>query len=200
MSITNREIIGALVPSKYDDQPERKKRIVNLFFSNIITNDEFDEVKATINEVSDKFRSKIGDTKGFNLGNRESRMRYLMSLNKKQLEEYEVFNEHIRKVFDFKIGKEESNLHFRMGPQSSYFYIELDHYIVDERVKKKVTYNDNRKMKKKLSGRPPEWEYTPTVYINHKHRLFRNVLNYLKEINLLDDFIFGFEEKVLEVI
>lgn len=194
--ITDRDVIAAILSSKYDEDSDKKRRLVNLFFSGEIINQEYEEIIKTIAEVSDQFRSKIGNTKGFNLGNKDSRHQFLMSLTREQREEYIKFNENIRKVFDFKIGPKESNLHFSIGPQSSYFYIKLDHYIVDERIKKRITYNENRKfepMKK-------TWSYKPTVYINHKHRLFKNILNYMKVVGLLDDFVFGFEEKVLLII
>ena len=201
-NVTDREVIGAILSSKYDDNPDIRRRLTNLFFSGDITTKEYQDVIGTISEVSDQFRNKIGDTKGYNLGNKDSRQQYLHSLTREQRVAYLEFNENIRRIFDFKIGPEESNLHFRMGPQSSYFYIELDHYIVDERIKKRITYNENRKMTNGplRSGMRPEWKYTPTVYINHKNRLFKNILNYLKVRDLLDDFVFGFEEKVLLVI
>jgi hypothetical protein len=194
-SISDREVISAIISCKYDEEPEKKKRLINLFFSGAISNQECNEVKETISEVSSKFRGKI-KCEGFNLGNQESRMKYLASLNREQLKEYTIFNEKIRKVFDFKIGPETSNLKFRMGPQSSYLYIELDHYIINEDIKKRVTYNNN----KKFNPKTKTTKFTPTVYINTKHRLFKNVLNFMKEMDWLDDFVFGFEEKVLMVI
>ncbi|MBC8427322.1 MAG: hypothetical protein H8D97_00375 [Proteobacteria bacterium] len=196
MSVSDREVIASFISSKYDDEPDKKRRLINLFFSGEITNQEYQEVIETIAEISNQFRSKIGDTTGYNLGNKESRQQYLYSLTGEQRLEYLKFNENIRRVFDFKIGPKESNLNFRMGPQSSYFYIELDHYIIDERIKKKINYNEN----KKTHSKTKECSYKPTVYINCKHRLFRNILNYLKGRDLLDEFIFGFEEKVLIVI
>jgi hypothetical protein len=203
---SKREIIENILSLRYneDGMQDRKRRLVNLFFSNILTNQEYNDTINMINEVSDSMRKDLGFLQeAGNIGNFRNRKRMIEEADEEQLEAYVKFNTNIRKHFDFKVGPEESKLYFRMGPQSSYFYIKLDHRLINETSysKRQITYNDNpnRGRKGQLYSRNVS-TYKPQVYINPKKQLFRNILNFMKETGSLEDFQFQFEEKIMEVI
>ena len=126
MTITNRDVISTIISSRYnsEEMQDRKRKLLNLFFSNVLTNQEYQDTIDLINDTSDSMRKDLKFLEGAgNIGDFATRKAMIMNSDHKQLEAYHKFNENIRKHFDFRIGPEESNIHFRMGPQSSYFYI-----------------------------------------------------------------------------
>jgi len=189
VGISDRDIISAIISSKYDDNEEMKRKIINLFFSGKLTTNEFTEIKKTINETSENFRRGLEFMKGIRLNE------IPIAVTKENIEKRLKF-EPIKQAFDFRVGPEESNLNFRLGPQTSYFYIKLDHFLKGYQYDTtKIRYSTNRKFNISLKI----WETDPIVYINTHKSLFKNILNFLKEKDWLDEFIFGFEEKILIV-
>jgi hypothetical protein len=204
MGISSRQVIEQIISSKYneEDMQDRKRRLVNLFFTDVLTNQEYQNTLELINDTSTSMRKELDFANKFgNLGIKANRMEMLYNITHEQREKYTEFNENIRKHFDFRIGSEESKLHFRMGPQSSYFYIILDHRLENsDQYRSHLTYNSNKRVVRSQYGMGKEIKYKPQVYINPKKTLFKNVLNFMKEKNWFDDFQFQFEEKVLLVI
>jgi hypothetical protein len=145
-----------------------------LALTNNMTNEEYYSHKLIFDKVSNKMRTGLDFMKGQDMSKGTLRGTH------KQHNRYINFKKE-SKNFNFNLipGK----LGFKIGPISTYFYIDIrgkSRKAIDRNYDD-LTYNAKQKI----------------VYINPSRPSFRYIMNYLKEKDLLDELLWVFEEKFL---
>ena len=176
-SRTDKDYIFSFLPTEFNNNS--KHNIIRLFFSEIITVKEYDDIIELIKNATDSIKG------GVILDNKDPG--YPTPENKNK--EY-YFREKI-KLFNFQIDPPELNISFKFGMQSNYFTVKLDHFIPEGGLSDSYfKYSKNFKYGK----------YHPEVYINSSKPLFINFLNFMKETRQLTNFILKIEEELLKLI